>query len=118
MSRPIKIEPDKMLKQLKKYIKFCKDDKNEHPVATMIGFCKQMGVNCEYVTDYKKYHPEVAQEVQSTLEDFNANQIATGKIPQAWGIFYFKNKFKYTDKQEIEQTVMNVNRVLDDDPEE
>lgn len=61
--------------------------------------------------DYFKTYPNTKKEIDSIIEQHTTEGIAVGDIPQAFGIFYLKNKSNYVDK--IETVNLNIEQEID-----
>ena len=92
------------------YLKYC--DKEEK-MANIAGFCWYTGITRETYYKQQEYYSDAFKNIEQALEDRAINH----KAP-AIAIFYLKNKFGYKDKQEVDQTNVNMNIETDMTPEE
>ena len=103
--RPLKFTPIKLKKKFKEYIDHCI---KEELFPNIAGFAVYANFNRDNYYEYQKNRPEFSdtiKEIEALLEDVTLQQ---GIIkPSSFLIFYMKNKFNYTDKQDIDLTSNN-----------
>lgn len=84
-----------------KYIDHCMS--NEY-LPNIAGFCVFADINRDTYYMQKEYYPDTFKQVENLLEDKAIN----AKINDTFKIFYLKNKFNYRDRQEIDNTNLNI----------
>jgi len=70
-------------------------------LPNIAGFCVYAEINRDTFYAQKEYYSDTFKRVQDILEDATIN----AKINDTFKIFYLKNKFNYTDKTEIYQSI-------------
>lgn len=80
-------------------------------LPTVQGFCKTIGIHRDTFYEWCKVHEEFSDTFKKCKEMMEYNwQVCSlkGLYSNAYTIFFGKNVFKYTDKQELETTNVNV----------
>jgi hypothetical protein len=106
--RPRFFETPEMLQD--KFIEYGADCIEKHKVMTIMGFCLYLGISreCFYrtITEYEDEFADTKKYIEDALEEHTVQGMLSARNPAGF-IFYMKNKFGYSDKQEITQTVNN-----------
>jgi hypothetical protein len=68
-------------------------------------FCVFLGVNTEYLYQLPDEFSKTLKQIDELFENHTILAVGSGDTKTAFGIFLMKNKYGYTDKQEINQTL-------------
>ena len=90
---------DELLAAYASYIVHCNQAKRFPNIA---GFAVHQGINTDTIYKNKEYYPEEYKKVEDMLLDECLNNKT---LTPAEKIFYLKNKYGWTDRQELAQTV-------------
>lgn len=87
-----------------KFKAYIEKTKKEEKLANIAGFCVFCDINRDTYYAQKEIYPDTIKAIETELEDYTIN----AKINDTFKIFYMKNKFNYRDRQEIDNTNVNV----------
>jgi hypothetical protein len=97
MTRTFKTKED-FINKFKEYIKVCE---YEQKLPNIAGFCVYCDINRDTFYAQKEYYSDTFKKVNDILEDSTIN----ANINDTFKIFYLKNKFDYSDRQDINANV-------------
>ena len=100
--QPVKYTPTTLLEGFNSYVEQCSTNDK---LATITGICLFLDINRETFYNYKKMpqYLYTIEKIESTLEELTIQKGATIRN-SPFIMFYMKNKFNYTDKQDISVT--------------
>lgn len=109
--RPIKYTPLMLQKKFADYIKDCT---HNGLFANITGFCLFIDMNVDTYYEYNKREEftESIKKIDEMLLNVTVQKACEARNP-AFLIFYMKNKFKWTDRQEVISD--NINHNLNED---
>lgn len=105
---------EEIVDKAKDFLKMC-DDKQIAP--TTVEFEKYLGVSHSYILDLPQSHSASVNKINKMFENYHAQKGLQGEYNTPFHIFYMKNKFKWSDRQEVNQNNTNVNKVIREVPE-
>ena len=110
MSLPSFKSPEDMWDKFQSYLNYCKEEKRFVNIA---GFCCHCDIHRDTYYEYKnkEFYSDTIKKIEEKIEA----EVFESKLSPPEKIFYLKNKFGYADKQEIQQTNVNVDVEADDD---
>lgn len=100
--RPVKCTPEELHTKFTEYIKKCKDSEE---FANIAGLCVFLDISRETYYEYKnnrKEYSDTISKIERKLEDVTIQKGM--ERSNSFVQFYMKNKFGYSDKQEIDYT--------------
>jgi len=98
---------DDFFSRFLQYLDFCEDKKKFPNIA---GFCMFCDITRETFYASQSYYSDAFEKIQQALEDSTLNDKNTIR-----SIFYLKNKFGYTDKQEISANVNQISNISEEE---
>jgi len=118
-----KYEPDELVLKAYEYLETLKhtkmfngEEETIYTPATYVGFAVFLKTNGGYFNELDKIKYSLTlKTIEDIFENHNIKYISTGDVKTSFGIFLMKNKFGYTDKQEISQ---NINAKVEDNTKE
>lgn len=111
MGKPVTYTPITLENKFNAYIDKCVLDGK---FANITGFCLFANINDDTYYEYKKkeHYADATKRIEGLLLDVTVQKACEAKNP-AFLIFYMKNKFKWTDRQEVVSE--NINHNLNSD---
>lgn len=103
--------PTEMLAKFMDYIHYCDENKRFINIA---GFCVFCGIHKDTYYEYKNNKADYSDSIKN-IETILEDSVFHSHLSPPEKIFYLKNKFGYADKQEIQQTTVNIDTESDDD---
>lgn len=96
------IEPEKLLRQLARYLKVCQakqaadGNKKAAVFPNLAGFCRFLGCGLSELEELRLTHPKILDRILAILEDEALNLLLSPTVLSA----YLKRRLNYTEKSE------------------